>query len=380
MKLKVLNLTILVITFLFTIPSHSQKEISRDWTSFVQTIEVSTDKNIKFKVVASAKTEREDDWSWSGIWAKVDNKNNESGFFDNMGDRPIITNSWKSYSIEGLLDLNSKRISFGGLCVGNGKFYYDNFEVFTEKPDGTFEQLDIKNASFENKVTSQGIPDWAQGIVDSKPVNVKEFSYSATDDKVDGAYGLVIQGMGIEKDTSDYIGAVDGYSTQVGTLVSMLNNLSKRVESTVGFLNQQELDYLLDKNANSIGALIMHLVATEVYYQNFTFGNMDYIADDVQKWASAMVLGEEGRKTLKGHDAVYYFDIWKKVRARTLEELQKKDDLWLAETNRGSGMTNHYAWFHVMEHQSSHLGQMLLLRKRIPDFPVEPKLVEKIKD
>jgi len=33
---------------------------------------------------------------------------------------------------------------------------------------------------------------------------------------------------------------------------------------------------------------------------------------------------------------------------------------------KGSTMNNHFAWFHVMEHQSSHLGQILMLRKRIP--------------
>lgn len=30
---------------------------------------------------------------------------------------------------------------------------------------------------------------------------------------------------------------------------------------------------------------------------------------------------------------------------------------------------NHYYWFHVMEHQSSHLGQILFLKKRIPPEP-----------
>ena len=29
-------------------------------------------------------------------------------------------------------------------------------------------------------------------------------------------------------------------------------------------------------------------------------------------------------------------------------------------------MNNHWAWFHVMEHQSSHLGQILLIKKKDP--------------
>lgn len=96
---------------------------------------------------------------------------------------------------------------------------------------------------------------------------VKEFKFSPTTDKVDGDYALLIEGKGVEPSAANTIGPIDGYSPQIGTMVSMLNNLSERVESVVGQLNQQELDYLMDEDANSIGALIMHLVATEVYYQ-----------------------------------------------------------------------------------------------------------------
>ncbi len=362
------------------LPVLAQQEISRDWTSFVQTIQVSTDKEIKFKVVASAKTVADEDWAWSGIWARVDTKNGEDGFFDNMGDRPIISNEWNSYIVSGTINKNAKRISFGGLCIGNGKFFFDDFEVLTEKPDGSFEKLDIKNSSFENEPTAKGIPDWISGIVDIKPVKVKEFAYMSSDDRVDGNLALLIQGEGIEENTSSQIGPIDGYSPQIGTLISMLNNLSERVERTVGTLDQRELDYLLDEKANSIGALIMHLVATEVFYQNHTFGGVKYEDTEAQKWASAMDLGEEGRKTLKGYDAKYYFDVWKKVRAKTLEEFKKRDDNWLAETRPGSNSNNHFAWFHVMEHQSSHLGQMLLLRKRIPEIPKELDIEDKIKD
>ena len=28
-------------------------------------------------------------------------------------------------------------------------------------------------------------------------------------------------------------------------------------------------------------------------------------------------------------------------------------------------MSNHWAWFHVMEHQANHMGQLALITKRI---------------
>ena len=42
-------------------------------------------------------------------------------------------------------------------------------------------------------------------------------------------------------------------------------------------------------------------------------------------------------------------------------------------------MNNFFGWFHVMEHQSSHLGQILFLKKRIPPEP-EVNLEQPIKN
>ncbi len=358
----------------------SQDVVSRDWTSFVQTIEVSTDKAIKFRVVGAAKTIGDTDNSWSGIWARVDNKDDEQGFFDNMGDRPIVSNEWNSYTVEGEMGKNAERISFGGLCLGNGTFYFDKFEVFTEKADGSFEKLEIKNPSFEKEVKGGTIPSWRQGIINTQPVSVKEFSVTSSKDTFDGAYSLMITGSGIVEDTSDNIGPKEGFTPQIGTLISMLDNLSVRVERTVGQLDERELDYLMDDKANSIGALIMHLIATEVVYQEYTFEDISYSDEEKAAWQFAMQLGNKGRENIKGHKASYYFDIWKKVRAKTKEEMKKKDDEWLAKDVPGAGISHHYAWFHVMEHQSSHLGQMLLISKRIPSAPKPIDVKDKIKD
>ena len=51
---------------------------------------------------------------------------------------------------------------------------------------------------------------------------------------------------------------------------------------------------------------------------------------------------------------------------KTIEELKKRDDAWFNQQVMKEEVTNHYCWFHVMEHQSSHLGQILFLKKRIP--------------
>lgn len=170
------------------------------------------------------------------------------------------------------------------------------------------------------------------------------------------------------------LGALPGYSPQVGTFVSLLTWMREQngvLRSTKG-LTQPDLDYLFDKNANSIGALMLHLAATEKYYSMNTFGGMKWgtWSDDIKKkWDPAMNLGDAGRATIKGHDRQYYVDILHEVRESTLAEFKKRDDKWLlGEINDADwGPCNNLAkWFHVCEHEAHHTGQIAMLRKRVP--------------
>jgi hypothetical protein len=58
------------------------------------------------------------------------------------------------------------------------------------------------------------------------------------------------------------IKAPKGYSNDIGNMISMLDNLKRRVERHVVNLDQAGTDFLLDENANSPGAIIYHLAAT----------------------------------------------------------------------------------------------------------------------
>ena len=51
------------------------------------------------------------------------------------------------------------------------------------------------------------------------------------------------------------IGPQPGFTPEIGTLTSMLAFTRRQVEHNVKGLSQQDLDYLLDANANTIGAL-----------------------------------------------------------------------------------------------------------------------------
>jgi uncharacterized damage-inducible protein DinB len=170
------------------------------------------------------------------------------------------------------------------------------------------------------------------------------------------------------------LGPRPGYTPQVGTFVSLLTWMREAngvIAATKG-LTQADLDYLIDPKANTIGALMLHLAATETYYQLNTFEGKkwDSWPDSVkQQWDAAMNLGDAGRKAIKGHDRDYYLNILQEARAKTLAEFSKHDDTWLlaADKDWPWGPTNNYCkWFHVCEHEAHHSGQIAFLRKRLP--------------
>ena len=154
-----------------------------------------------------------------------------------------------------------------------------------------------------------------------------------------------------------------GYSDDIGQMISMLDNLKARVERNVRNLDQEGTDFLFDENANSPGAIIYHLAATEAYYQVYTFEGRGFNKEEAKKWNTALNLGDKARKEFKGKPISYYIEIYDKVRANTKVLLKTKDDMWFKEMN--GNMSNHWAWFHVMEHQANHMGQLALIGKRI---------------
>ena len=373
------KLFVLLVVFLSNVQAQETKEISRDWISFSQFLDIKTDIKIDFILKASVKVDGDDDQTWAGLWARVDQTNeDEIGFFDNMAERPIVINEWRTYEIKGYLDSNSKRLNFGGLCINNGKFYFDDFHLFIENKDGEMEEVEIDNPSFENQIVKGQIPKWSLGIEKGKIVKIKEFEINSTTDKTVGNLGLLITGSGITPEITS-IGDKNSDSPQISAMISMLEDLKNRVENKVKSMSQYEIDHLHDEKANRIGALILHLAAAEKYYQVFTFEGRGFNDEEQEKWGDALSLGQTARDKFKGKDIQYYLDIYNEVRAETITELKKRDDEWFSKVQPSYGVTNQYCWFHVMEHQSSHLGQILFLAKRIPPQP-EIKNFEKIKD
>jgi hypothetical protein len=194
-----------------------------------------------------------------------------------------------------------------------------------------------------------------------------------------GASGLILTPSSRAADARpNVLGPRDGYSPHLGTLVSEMTWMRGAVLRASKGMTQPQLDFLLDNKANRIGALLLHLAATEKLFQLATFDGVK--ADDLEKtpafkdWSVPMNLGGPGREAIKGHDLDYYLKLLKEGREKTLAEFRKRDDKWLLTVDESWpwGPTDNLCkWFHVCEHESHHTGQISLLKSRVPGMTAE---------
>ena len=168
------------------------------------------------------------------------------------------------------------------------------------------------------------------------------------------------------------IGPQKGYTPRVGTLLSTMTMMRAWVVRQVEDLTVEQLDFQVDDQSNSIGAMLLHLAATERYYQLNTFDEMDWgtWSQDIKDvWDVPMRLGSNARDKIKGNGVDYYLSKLAEVRETTKKEFAKRDDDWLMKSEPFFGdqpTNNHCKWFHVCEHESNHNGQIKFIKKRLP--------------
>lgn len=161
------------------------------------------------------------------------------------------------------------------------------------------------------------------------------------------------------------INPVEGYTPQIGSMVSMMEYLKNSITEQVKDLNQDQTDFLFDEKANSIGSLVMHLVSTEAYYLVATLEERSWNEEESALYELGGELGDETREKLRGKPISYYLELWDEVREKSLAGLKERDDEWFA-SDADEGINNHFVWFHVMEHSANHMGQIALVKNRLP--------------
>lgn len=145
---------------------------SPDFGNLIKGIDAEKYADKEFKFSAYIKVGEKTDKGQGQLWFRVDKKDKSFGFFDNMGDRPIITKDWQYAEIRGTIDKDAEKLVFGCMFIGVGELFIDeiNLSVFE---NGQWIPIPILDASFENCTVNSKPSEW--GIYD------KSYKITVTD-------------------------------------------------------------------------------------------------------------------------------------------------------------------------------------------------------
>lgn len=190
------TLSTLYLFFSFCLFAQEKKVVVKEWTSYVQNIDISDKQNWNFILSAKIKKGKESPGN-CGIWARINKKDKSNGFFENQFYTIKVTEDWKEYIISGKIDLDAQFLNFGAFANENGDFYFDDFKV--EVNDGKSKKwinLPLKNAKFEEDIETE--KNWFHGIVYGKQTYSKNFKIDYTSlEHFEGKKSLHLKGSGI---------------------------------------------------------------------------------------------------------------------------------------------------------------------------------------
>ncbi|HEY3242013.1 MAG TPA: S41 family peptidase, partial [Phycisphaerae bacterium] len=88
------------------------------------------------------------------LWLRVDRPDEQRGFFDNMGDRPITDATWRDYEIMGDVAKDAETINLGCMLIGRGRTWLDavSFEAIGEVGAGQEPPHPLEGRALENLV------------------------------------------------------------------------------------------------------------------------------------------------------------------------------------------------------------------------------------
>ncbi len=132
-----------------------------------QRVEASAYRGMELRLRAALRA----DTSWSGsqgqLWLRVDRRNQQRGFFDNMSDRPVRSGDWEVVEISGTIASDADWIVLGAILPGEGRIWIDQVELAVRKTGSEqWSVVPLANPGFEDRASGSGPVGWASSSAD----------------------------------------------------------------------------------------------------------------------------------------------------------------------------------------------------------------------
>jgi len=169
------------------------------------------------------------------------------------------------------------------------------------------------------------------------------------------------------------LGTREGYPPRIGVLVSQLQSSRHYLLRASRDLDIASLAAPPRGLKNTLGHLLAHLDAAENLFQRITFEGRRFNEQESARYTPYFEF--EGGDRSHGRALESYLQDLYETRARTLDGLRQREDVWLDTPKTFMKQPSNilYYWFHYILDEARHTGQIILTRKYLipaanPDF------------
>jgi uncharacterized damage-inducible protein DinB len=159
---------------------------------------------------------------------------------------------------------------------------------------------------------------------------------------------------------------VEGLDREVGLLLAMLDDGTREWRGELGDVPDEAVVWQPFRNGHSIGAVILHIAAVEVYWLHHVAGGREQSPEEEERLMGDAVDQYAVRwPAPPACPLAWYFEQHDAVRARTRAIISEINDLERITEDAGhSGkreFTLRWLLHHVITHEAYHGGQAVLL-------------------
>jgi len=160
------------------------------------------------------------------------------------------------------------------------------------------------------------------------------------------------------------IAPLQGYPEPYGTLLATLEDSSREWRGELWNPDQKSIIWQAVPQGHSVGAVLLHIAEVEAYWIEEVCLGRALDPEESILYMSAEIDQDAGIWPVPPEKPIeYYYDLLDKVRARTLESVKSFGAPDSVVNTRWGTMTLSWVLAHVIEHDSYHGGQAVLLNE-----------------
>jgi uncharacterized damage-inducible protein DinB len=154
------------------------------------------------------------------------------------------------------------------------------------------------------------------------------------------------------------------YPQEYGTLLATLQDGTREWREELGDPDPKLIAWQAVPNGHSIGGVLLHIAEVEAYWIEEVGLGRTISPEELKLHMSAEIEQYAGCwPTPPAQPISYYYDILDKVRVRTLESVKAFGPVDDVKATKWGTMTLRWILAHVIEHESYHAGQAVLLHE-----------------